>query len=544
MPHIKFFLIIFFAVFSLVAQGQSDIKSRAESTNFEETSRYDDVLKFILELQVQSSLIRVENFGTSHEGRKLPLMILSNPPISTPNEAKSSGKPVIFIMANIHAGEVEGKEAVQHLARRLLLGDLKPLLSKLTILLVPIYNADGNEKISLENRTAQYGPIGGVGVRENSQKYDLNRDYIKLETPEAQSLVNLFNRWDPQLTVDLHTTNGSYHGYHLTYSHPLNPNSDARILSFQRDKMMPSLAKSMLKNHKFRTYYYGNFTGFSDRPKLGEKTQWEAFTHQPRIGSNYGGLRNRLTILSEAYSYLPYKRRVEVTEKFVEEIFKYCATNSAEIVQLTKSADEDTVRKFLGNEEVNFGVAFEPKALAKPVNILVGDVEKIKNPRSGKEMLAMIEDKITPIAMQDFGNFSSVRNVNAPRMYLFKNDKTIVEKLHQHGITVEELTSEITIEVDSFAIETVNKAKRQFQGHFEAKISGKFLKEKITFPIGTIVVKTAQPLGRLVFYLLEPESEDGLVTWNFFDSYLEVGKNFPVYKMLNNQNIATRIIAR
>ena len=126
-------------------------------------------------------------------------------------------------MANIHAGEVEGKEAMQHFARRIVLGDLRPLLDKLIILIAPIYNADGNEKINVMNRTAQNGPLGGVGVRENSKGLDLNRDYMKLDSPEAQSLVRLFNRWDPHLTVDLHTTNGSYHGYHLTYSIPLNP---------------------------------------------------------------------------------------------------------------------------------------------------------------------------------------------------------------------------------------------------------------------------------------------------------------------------------
>ena len=230
-------------------------------------------------------------------------------------------------MANIHAGEVEGKEAMLHLSRRILFGDLKPLLSKLIILIAPIYNADGNEKISINNRTAQNGPIAGVGVRENSKSYDLNRDYMKLDSAEARALVNLLNRWDPHLTVDLHTTNGSYHGYHLTYSQPLNPNSSAAILSYHRDKMLPAITKAMLKNHKLRTYYYGNFPRFTNLPTPGQPTRWEAFTHQPRIGQNYHGLRNRLTILSEAYSYLTFKRRVEVTEKFVEEILKYAAAN-------------------------------------------------------------------------------------------------------------------------------------------------------------------------------------------------------------------------
>src|SRR4029079_6240893 len=206
------------------------------------------------------------SFGKSEEGRLLPLMILSDSPISNPRDARATGKPIVFIMANIHAGEVEGKEAILHLSRRILFGDLRPLLSKLIILIAPIYNADGNEKININNRTAQNGPIGGVGVRENSKGYDLNRDYMKLDSPEAQSLVNLLNRWDPHLTVDLHTTNGSYHGYHLTYSIPLNPSVDPRIIAYHREKLMPAIAKAMLAQHKFRTYYYGNFEGEAPKP--------------------------------------------------------------------------------------------------------------------------------------------------------------------------------------------------------------------------------------------------------------------------------------
>src|SRR5262249_13552394 len=258
--------------------------------------------------------------------------------------ARASGKPVIFIQANIHAGEVEGKEATLNLARRIAIGDLRSLLNNLVILIAPIYNADGNEKISLNNRAAQNGPIGGVGTRENAKGFDLNRDYMKLETPEANSLVRLFNRWDPHLTVDLHTTNGSYHGYHLTYSPTLNPNADSRLLAFERNKMLPAIAKAVRTNHKFRTYYYGNFatrdrlnreleafeierSGNEAKPAGDQQTRvWRTFDHRPRFGNNYYGLRNRLTILSEAYSYLDFKGRIDVTAAFVEEIFKYSAS--------------------------------------------------------------------------------------------------------------------------------------------------------------------------------------------------------------------------
>ncbi|HKP37752.1 MAG TPA: M14 family metallopeptidase [Pyrinomonadaceae bacterium] len=521
-------------------------QSRAELTNYEETTRYEEVLNFITELQKRSSLLRLESFGASEEGRMLPLMIFSDMPISNPREARATGKPIVFIMANIHAGEVEGKEAALHLSRRILFGDLKPLLSKLIILIAPIYNADGNEKIKVDNRAAQNGPIAGVGVRENSKGYDLNRDFMKLDSPEAQSLINLCNRWDPHLTVDLHTTNGSYHGYHLTYSQPLNPNTSPQILSYHRNRMLPAIRRAMLLRHKFRTYYYGNFPRFENLPKPGEKTRWEAFTHQPRIGQNYHGLRNRLTILSEAYSYLTFKRRVEVTEAFVEEIFRYAAANALGISQLTKRADEETVRQFLSNAPVAHGVAFEMRPLPKPVDILIGEVVKVKNPRSGKDMTAMVEDKFKPLRMDDYGMFAATRSVAAPRAYLFKPEKDlegVVEKLRQHGIAVEELTAPLTTEVDVFAIGNVTRAQRVFQNHREMKITGTYKKEQMTFPAGTIMVRTAQPLARLVCYLLEPESDDGLVDWNFFDPYLETGKTFPVYKLMHNINAASRLMA-
>ena len=91
------------------------------------------------------------------------------------------------------------------------------------ILLVPILNADGNEKIDPKNRPGENGPADGVGTRANAQGLDLNRDFVKLESPEVRALVKLFNAWDPALVVDCHTTNGSKHRYTLTYDGPRYP---------------------------------------------------------------------------------------------------------------------------------------------------------------------------------------------------------------------------------------------------------------------------------------------------------------------------------
>jgi hypothetical protein len=537
---------------------EDQLKSRAELTNYEETSRYEDVMRFIAALQKHADNLRVESFGKTEEGRDLPLMILADPPIAQPREARVSGKPVIFIQANIHAGEVEGKEAMIHLARRIATGDLKILLKNLIILIAPIYNADGNERFSPNNRTAQNGPIGGVGTRENAKGFDLNRDYMKLETPEANALVGLFNRWDPHLTVDLHTTNGSYHGYHLTYAPTLNPNADARLIAFERNKMLPVITRAMLKTHKFRIYYYGNFatkerinreldtfemqrSGRDAQPADKPETKiWRTFDHRPRFGNNYCGLRNRLTILSEAYSYLDFKGRIAVTEAFVEEIFKYSALHADEIVALIKRVDEDAVR----GSVTQAGVAFELKPLDKPVDILVGEVEKIKNPRSGKMMTAMIENKFTPTPMPDYGLFAATKSAPVPRAYLFRNEegvKTVIAKLLAHGVIVEELTEPLSAEVESYLIDDVKKAARAFQGHAEVKLKGRTQKENVQFPAGSILVRTSQSSAALVAYLLEAESDDGFVNWNFLDAYLEKGKTYPIYKLTVAVSASSRI---
>ncbi|HEV8131529.1 MAG TPA: M14 family metallopeptidase [Acidobacteriota bacterium] len=532
-----------------LAGAQEDLlKSRAELTHYEETSRYDEVIRFINELQKRGDRLRVESFGRSEEGRALPLMILADPPISRPREARTSRKAVIFIIANIHAGEVEGKEAALHLARRIATGDLRPLLDKLIILIAPIYNADGNEKISLQNRTAQNGPVGGVGTRENARGLDLNRDFMKLESSEARALVRLFNRWDPHLTVDLHTTNGSYHGYHLTYAPSLNPDADARLIHFERDKMLAAITKTMLGQHKFRTYYYGNFSepapGESQRE---EKKSWRTFDHHPRFGNNYEGLRNRLAILSEAYSYLDFRGRIEATVAFVEEIFKYSAAHADEIVQLIKRVDQDMIQQGLGSKPAQLGVDFEMKPLSKPVEILVGEVEKKRNPRSGRDMTAMIEHKFTRTRMPDYGIFEATRGVAVPRAYLFRADaglRPALDKLLQHGIAVEELTEPLTTEVENFVIDNINRAARPFQGHNEVRLKGHAQKETLAFPTGTILVRTAQPLATLAFYLLEAESDDGLVTWNFLDSYLQQGKVYPIYKLMQEAKVSSRLVER
>ena len=530
-----------------------DMRTRAEITNYEETSTNADVTRVIDGLVSTSPLVHAESFGKTEEGRDLPLIVISDPKVTSPAMARKLGRPLVFVQANIHAGEVEGKEAMLMLARRLVSGDLKPMTRQLVFLIAPNYNADGNEKVSPMNRTAQNGPVAGVGTRENGKGLDLNRDYMKLDSVEARALVGLMNKWDPHVLVDLHTTNGSYHANHLTYSPILNPNADARLIDFTRDTMLAPIRAAMLKSHNWRTYYYGNFapedgggreSSRVDPANPGNVT-WRTFDHRPRFGNNYAGLRNRIAILSEAYSYLDFKGRVEVTEDFVEEIYKSAAANAKQIMALTSQADRALAAPAAG-KPIELGVDIEIRALPEKVEILVGDVTKVLNPRSGREMLA-ISPMAVPVSMKDYGVFAATRSLAMPQGWVIPKNSAqstrmtaALDRLRTHGVQIQEFGSDQQLGVERFTIDDITKAPRQFQGHQEARVKGTYAKAQLTVGAGSLYIPANQPLARLAFYLIEPESDDGLVTWNVIDEGLAVGQTYPIYRVTDSRLLHRR----
>jgi hypothetical protein len=522
-----------------------DLRTRAEISNYEETSTYDDVMR-VAKALAASPLVHYESYGRTEEGREMPLLVLSEPAVSTPEAARKLARPIVYIQGNIHAGEVEGKEAALILARRLTQGDLRPLLKQLVVLIAPIYNADGNEKFSLQNRTAQYGPVAGVGTRENAKGLDLNRDHMKLDSAEARNFVGLLNRWDPHVGIDLHTTNGSYHGYHLTYSPSLNPNADPRMLAMARERILPAIADGVLKKHNFRTYYYGNFGSESGKPGPSRvdpanpgDTTWRTFDHRPRFNNNYVGLRNRLAILSEAYSYVSFRDRVRVTEVFVEEALHTVVANARQITTLTAQLDADTKAYATPTaKRTSLGVDFRIAALPAPVEILVADVEKKVNPRSNREMLAMV-DKVTPVRMKDFGIFETTRTVTMPQGWLMPRPHVdsnayavAIERLRAHGVQVQRVAADAELMVERFVIDSYTRSPKPFQNRHEARLTGKHVAAKLSAQEGALFIPANQPLARLAFYLLEPESDDGFVTWNLIEAGLSPGATYPIYRVM------------
>jgi hypothetical protein len=513
-------------------------KTTAESTDYAATSTYADVTSFIRELQRLSPLIHVETLATTAEGRSVPLLVLAKPPVLDPAALQGEGKIAVYFQANIHAGEVEGKEATLMLARDILLDPKLPYLDKIVLLIAPIFNADGNEKMGPNNRPGQNGPEK-AGVRPNGQNLDLNRDAMKIESPEIRGLVrNVLVRWDPVLLVDCHTTDGSYHEEPVTYSWPLCPDGDPSIIAYARDRMLPAVAATLLKKYHTLSVPYGDPKDFRDMEK-----GWQTFGHQPRYVTNYVGLRNRLSILDENYSYADFKTRVAGCYDFLASILDYCEAHAGEISRLVADADRETVRRGSApGDKDTFGLDIDVRALPEKVTIHGYETEVIQREGSPFPQIKRTDRKKTYV-LPYFADFYPKRSVRIPYAYLLPLfDDGILHKLLAHGLAVEKLSEPVTLEVEAFRVKELKGAERLFQGHRMDHVTGDYVTEKKEFPRGTLVVRMAQPLGNLAAYLLEPESDDGLLAWNAFDRYLarEWGtgvETCPVYKIFTAEDL-------
>ncbi|MEP7085880.1 MAG: M14 family metallopeptidase [Gemmatimonadota bacterium] len=512
-------------------------RTRAERTSYSETSTYADVIAFIDSLERDHVPFVRQELGRTTEGRVLPLLILSRPRVSTPAEAKALHRPIVYVQANIHAGEVEGKEALQALVRDLATAK-NNVLDSIVLIAIPIYNADGNERFAPQsvNRTEQNGPES-VGQRPNAKMLDLNRDYVKAEAPETRASLAAFDKWDPDVFVDLHTTDGSFHGYAVTYAPSLNP-AAMTTGAYTMDSLLPALRTRLQARDGFAVFDYGNFdSGYEERDITDTVKQgWYSYDHRPRFGTNYFGLRQRISILSEAYSHDPLERRVKSTYAFVHEILSLVAERGVRIRAIEARADSQfahgdfttliPIRSHLTTAPQQQSVIFEVMAHTGDSSLTQPGV-----PRGYRRTGAMRTQ-----AMPVYLRFEPTLARTIPRAWLLPaSDTAAIALLRLHGIQVERPSTGMTsARISQFVIDSLRTEPREFQGHHEVHLSGSWRDTTTQLPGGMVMVRGDQLQAVAALCLLDPESDDGLVTWNVFDPELAPGRTFPVFRVLSS----------
>jgi hypothetical protein len=491
--------------------------TRAERTTYAETSLHADVLAFIDALRaLNDARLHVADFGHTPEGRELPLLVLSGRGHFSPAQAAQAGLPIVLIMCGIHAGEVEGKEAGLMLVRDLLAGRYGDLLDRLTLLVVPLFNADGNDRISPDNRKleiehfrGQLGPDSGVGTRVNAAGINLNRDYMRQDAPEMRLLQSrVAQPWNPHLTIDCHSTNGSIHRFAMTYDVPHTIESGRREpIEYMRTRLLPAVQAAVQRHDGLDSFWYGNFL----RDEGGQGSGWITYTHHPRFGSNYRGLTNRMDLLLEAYSYLPFAERVRATYAFLREALQHVAADAAEIVALLARCSEPP-------ERVAVRYRLEPFP-DRQADVLT------------REPYALDGAPVTA-SVPHIGRFVGEHVVQRPRAYAVP--APIATHLVHHGLQVERPERAVQLDVEIATVRgLISSAGREIlEANASSYLDVEYRREERTLPEGWYLVHTTQPRGAIAVYLCEAGSDDGLLACGLIDEPAPASE-FPAWRVLS-----------
>lgn len=532
---IKVLLFLFF-IFSICLNAQRNEfpLTKAELTAFDSTSTTAEVNIFLNQLSRLSDQVQVRPYFKTEQGRLSQYVILSKSSVKNKKEADELGLLVIYMQANIHGGEVEGKEALMSLARDIVLDSTNSLLDSLVILIAPNYNPDGNDKMSISNRYSQEESPRFVGSRRSGQDFDLNRDGMKAEATETRALLKeIIKVWDPAVFVDFHTTNGTWHANQLTYAPSYHTVGDPSTYLYTKERMLPSIKNIMAEAHGISIAPYGNYSLENGWPP----TDYYTYNHHPRYLVNQFGLRNRIGILSETFAHDKFYQRIRSAYFFAKEILNYCFRNKYVIQRLIYQSDQNAIYdENYKYASVQKGVRFDMISDTFPFVLRTYDYYLMPNKNRSKDPLRLA-NVLTLKNVNYHALFSPATSSSIPNGYIIPSKfQTVIDLLKLHGLLMEQLVEDRRFEGEQFNIDSLQVSTYLFEHHNAVQLEGYFSKATYQAKKGDYILRMNQPLSHLAFYLLEPQSDDGLVNWNFFDKYFyqsKVNKKqviYPVFK--------------
>ncbi|SOB88207.1 Murein tripeptide amidase MpaA [Sphingomonas guangdongensis] len=446
------------------------------------------------------TLLSIEPFGRSAQGRELYFVRASK---------GGAAKPVLLVQAGIHAGEIDGKDAGLMLLRDIAHRGKDRLLDRVDLVFVPVFNADGHERASLWNRPNQRGPRN-MGWRTTAQNLNLNRDYVKADAPEMQAMLRLIQRFDPALYLDLHVTDGIDHQYDITYAFSGWRGRYARsaaIGAWLDTQLRPAMDRALTRAGHIPGFYVSALSN-TDPDKGIEHTP-----DTPRFSTGYGDVARIPTVLLETHSLKPYRQRVLGTYVFVEEALRLLGQESVGL--------RTAIARDRASRPDRLTVTWKPRA--EPLYTL--DFKGVAHDRyrsaaSGREEIRWLGRPVMQ-KMPVFGPDPD-KSVALPRAWWVPaTARDVIARLKLHGIAYETIAAPRTLTLDTVRI-GAPKLGNASEGHVPLTAgSYTHAPRRETFPAGSVRVPADQPLGLLAAVILEPESADSLLAWNFFPGMLQ-----------------------
>jgi hypothetical protein len=462
-------------------------------------------------------------------------LVVSRTGALTPQAAREQKLPVMLMQGGIHAGEIDGKDAGFLALREMLNNEAAAgALKSFVLVFVPVFNVDGHERFGHWNRPNQVGPAE-MGWRANARNYNLNRDYMKADTPEMQAMLRYLSAWDPTLYVDMHVTDGA------EFQHDVSNTLEPR---YAGDSQLQPLGSALVKDLNARIAAQGSmpldfYPSFvvDDDPASG----FAAGPPLPRFSNGYWDLHNRFALLVETHSWKDYATRVRVTHNIIVALTQMMAKEGAQWRTAQHEADARAAR--LGGQDVALDfengphvttIDFQGYAYTRELSAISGN------------LVTRYDNKKPEVWHLPYKDVVVTRtHVVAPLGgYVIPAAEAawVGEKLTLHGIHFERTNEpQKDVHLETFRASKVAYSKVPFEGHTTMTFEGQWKPESRDIAAGSLFVPVAQPNARVLVALLEPQAPDSLAAWGFFNTAFEQKEYLEPYVA---EDVARDILAR
>lgn len=476
------------------------------------TVTYEEAILAYQEMDEAYPEARLLSYGSTDVGKPLHLFVISTGKTFDPEAIKKENKRILLILNGIHPGESCGIDASIEFSREILgrSSDLYQYLKNVVLCIVPVYNIGGALNRSAFHRTNQYPPVE-AGFRGNARNLDLNRDFIKLDTRNTESFIEIFQSWKPDVFLDNHVTNGSDHQYTVTLAHKTIQKLDPGLGEFFDRTMLPELYSAMRRTPYEMCPYVNTYRR---SPEQGIMQSPDP----PRFSVGYTALFNTLSLLNEIHVYKPFPDQVKATNHLMKELLAFTSNHAEEIAVLREQAIRETclLREYVSKweldttryEELNFkGYAYKSR-----MSELTGHTRHYYDREDPWEMIIPFYKYVKPaltVRMPDFFIIPQVWH-------------EVIRRLELNGIEILKLKSDTIITVGAYYIEDIEHSERSYNGHFmHSNIRVRSEHQDIRFFKGDVMIPLNQPGNRYLMETLDPRGSDSFMAWNFFDPILE-----------------------
>lgn len=483
------------------------------------TPAWEQVIERYAELDRTRSGAALVEIGTDDDGSPIHLFVLADGTSPSPDSIRAAGKNILWITNGIHPGEPDGIDASLLLARALLDGDqLMALLVHTAVCIVPVYNVSGAKDRNHSSRVNQNGPRGH-GFRGNARHLDLNRDFIKADSWNTRSLVRALVRWDPDVYLETHVSNGADHRYvmELLTTHP--DKLDTTLRRFMEERLVPRLYDRMERQGQLMGPYFETLHSIPEQGLLG-------FVDGPRYSTGYNALHQRIGVLTESHMLKPYADRVNATFQLMLGVLDCMNEFPAELKAARNQARATAreIRQHATNWSIDTGIVSNLPWKGYAVDTVPSEV-------SGAPRIRYDHARPTDGKVPWMGRAGAGLVLDRPVAYLIPQAwREVIERLELDNVELQRVQQERQFVVEVQRIAGFTSARGPYEGHYlHRDITTASEVDTVTARPGDVIVPMGQATDGFVIEVLEPRCLDSYFAWGFFDSVLQQKEWFSDY---------------